>query len=387
MLVATLLAVAVIATTQPATNVGATGATLNGTVEEATTANFEYGTTTNYGLTTPVVANPPDGPVTANITGLTVDTTYHYRLVASDGTDVAQGQDQTFRTAGPPSISNQVSSAVTPTSARVTSSVNTKNIETGYRIQWGSSTSFGNLTPNVTASNGTVTASVDLTDLKPSTTYYWRTRATNAAGTRLGSRKSFKTGPLPTAITVNLSHSAVTWGGSTTLGGRVSGSGVGGLTLALEQQRPQDSGFVELKTARTGGDGGYLFMVDNVWANTRYRVVTRTPVPVTSPVVSVKSKVKVGAKARHSSRRWARVEGSILPAVDATVTLQRKRSGAGWQRVKRRLVGPADNLRSRYSFAVPRARRAAKRFRVLVQPVSGSGNARGLSRSVVVKRR
>ena len=48
MLIATVLtAVAVAApTTEPATNVTATGATLNGTVDESVTAYFDYGTTT-----------------------------------------------------------------------------------------------------------------------------------------------------------------------------------------------------------------------------------------------------------------------------------------------------------------------------------------------------
>jgi hypothetical protein len=92
--------------TLPATLVGDTGATLQGRVNPSgnpATAYFEYGTTTAYGTTTPVQSIPTgstDVDVSAAITGLTAETTYHYRLVASGGTTV-RGEDQTFTTLVP----------------------------------------------------------------------------------------------------------------------------------------------------------------------------------------------------------------------------------------------------------------------------------------------
>ena len=49
MLLATLLSLVALAApvTEPATNVGATSATLNGTVDAPSVAHFEYGTSSN----------------------------------------------------------------------------------------------------------------------------------------------------------------------------------------------------------------------------------------------------------------------------------------------------------------------------------------------------
>ena len=382
MLLATLLVIAATATTTPATNVAATSATLNGTVEGATTAHFEYGTTTNYGLVTAPQPITADGPVTADVSGLTVDTTYHYRIVS----DAGNGADMTFTTGGPPGVSDQRSSAVTPTSATVSASIDTKGLRTSYRIQWGTGTGYGRFTPTQSADTGTAAANVVLTGLLPNRTYHWRTRASNAAGTTLGPDKTFKTGPAPSGVTLSLSRGYVPWGGEVRLGGRVSGAGVNGLTVVLEQERfPLDSAFSAVTTARTGGDGGYLFTIPRLWTTTSYRVTTQTAAPITSPVAIARSVVKVGGKARHVTRRRAAIEGTVLPAVHGTASLQR-RIGKRWRQVARQTIAPADSLRSRYRFGVWRAKKLDKRFRVKVSPVRGA-HVRGWSKPLKVRRR
>jgi hypothetical protein len=68
---------------------------------QSTTYTFQYGPTTKYGITTPAA---PAGAGTkavnaaADITGLTGDKTYHYRLVASSPAGVVSGKDRTFKT-------------------------------------------------------------------------------------------------------------------------------------------------------------------------------------------------------------------------------------------------------------------------------------------------
>jgi hypothetical protein len=86
--------------------VAATAATLTGGVLPQgvdTTYHFEYGATTSYGATTPVPdADAGSGttpqPVTQDITGLTPNTTYHYRLVATSIGGTTYGADQAFTT-------------------------------------------------------------------------------------------------------------------------------------------------------------------------------------------------------------------------------------------------------------------------------------------------
>jgi hypothetical protein len=92
------------ATTSAATSVGATTATLNASVfpnKESTTYYFEYGTTPAYGSRTPD-AGPVSGnagkSVSADLTGLAPSTTYHVRVVATNGSGTVQGADITFTT-------------------------------------------------------------------------------------------------------------------------------------------------------------------------------------------------------------------------------------------------------------------------------------------------
>jgi hypothetical protein len=92
------------ATTSPASAVTATSASLNGTVnpnKEDTSYHFDWGLTTAYGSKTPsvTVSGNAGKNVTASVAGLAPATTYHFRLVASNPSGTANGQDMTFTTA------------------------------------------------------------------------------------------------------------------------------------------------------------------------------------------------------------------------------------------------------------------------------------------------
>jgi sugar lactone lactonase YvrE len=94
------------ATTQAATGVTSTGATLQGTVNPrgiATTYRFEYGPTTAYGTKAPAPdasagSGVADAAVSKAISGLTAGTTYHFRVVATNAEGTTFGADQTFST-------------------------------------------------------------------------------------------------------------------------------------------------------------------------------------------------------------------------------------------------------------------------------------------------
>ena len=98
-------AVAPLATTNEAGGITTSGATLNGTVNangESTTVTFEYGLTTSYGTTvtadqSPILGNS-DTAVSKGITGLSANTTYHYRVVAASSGGTTNGGDQVFNT-------------------------------------------------------------------------------------------------------------------------------------------------------------------------------------------------------------------------------------------------------------------------------------------------
>jgi hypothetical protein len=90
--------------TGAASNVYSGTATLNGTVnpnELSTTSYFEYGVTDTYGQSTTVQDVGSAGAVSleAEISGLSPETTYHYRIVANSQAGTSDGSDQIFTTA------------------------------------------------------------------------------------------------------------------------------------------------------------------------------------------------------------------------------------------------------------------------------------------------
>jgi hypothetical protein len=85
--------------TAGATAVSATSATLNGTVNANGTACvyfFEYGATDAYGTTTVSYSTSANSSVAITVGGLTENTTYHFRLVASNSNGTSYGADRTF---------------------------------------------------------------------------------------------------------------------------------------------------------------------------------------------------------------------------------------------------------------------------------------------------
>lgn len=108
---AAAVALATTVSTEPASNKTTGTAVLNGVINTggvATAWQFQWGKTTKYGKGTPlqqIAAGGGTVPVSATLTGLAPDTTYHFRLVATTGTGTQYypltptfGNDETFTT-------------------------------------------------------------------------------------------------------------------------------------------------------------------------------------------------------------------------------------------------------------------------------------------------
>lgn len=93
------------AITQAATLVTKSTVTLNGSVNGnnfSTIVTFEYGSTSSHDLISPVVQNPVNGSlltdVSADITGLTSNRSYHFRIKAVSSEGTSYGSEMTFTT-------------------------------------------------------------------------------------------------------------------------------------------------------------------------------------------------------------------------------------------------------------------------------------------------
>ncbi len=166
---------------------------------------YEYGKTTGLG-TRSVSQTAGSGfiaiPTPAYITGLAANTTYYYRLSASNASGVVNGSTLSFTTnTNPPPTGNapttQTNKAVdvSRTTANLTGQVNPNNVATSYWFEYGETNDLGNATALQGAGNGgsSLAASVSISNLKPLTKYYFRLNASNQFGTVNGSILSFTT--------------------------------------------------------------------------------------------------------------------------------------------------------------------------------------------------
>jgi hypothetical protein len=92
--------------TEPASSIGQTTVALTATVNprglEVDECKFEYGTTRSYGASVPCAPAPGSGTsavgVSASLFGLRNNTTYHFRVVASNLGGTSYGAGETFKT-------------------------------------------------------------------------------------------------------------------------------------------------------------------------------------------------------------------------------------------------------------------------------------------------
>jgi phosphodiesterase/alkaline phosphatase D-like protein len=176
-------------------------ATVNPNGGEVTSCSFEYGTTT-LKQSAPCSKLPGSGTasvaVSAQLKGLTPNSTYLYRISATSPSGTSKGSEGTFKTtvALAPSAETKSASEVGEHGALLNATVNPNGAEvTSCSFEYGTTTLKQSVACSALPGLGTsaVAVSARLTGLSPNTTYRFRVSATSLSGTGKGTELSFKT--------------------------------------------------------------------------------------------------------------------------------------------------------------------------------------------------
>jgi tripartite motif-containing protein 71 len=182
-------------------DVGETTATLSGAVNpEGAEAKyyFEYGTSEAYGSKTAeasLSSGTTNVEVSKEITGLLRNTTYYFRIAATNVNGTTYGSAETLTTLSP--VTTGSATGITATEAVLHGTVNPHGLATTDQFEYGLTTSYGTTVPASAESAGSGTAEVSkgyiLTGLKPDTTYHFRLVGTNSEGATDGKDATFAT--------------------------------------------------------------------------------------------------------------------------------------------------------------------------------------------------
>ena len=255
-----------------------TGAKLNGTLNpnsSATSYHFEYGTDTTYGSSTTSAAagaGAGDQSVTAELTGLTAGTTYHFRLVADNGTGgVQHGADGVFSTAPGTPVN---ATGVSVFGATLHGVINPHGVAATYRFEYGTTTAYGHSTAETDGGSDSADLAVSQATgrLTPATTYHVRVVATINGQTTASDDATFTTGAMPIAVAADPTGVTTT---QATIGGTVDTYGKDGTYRFFVDAIDGSYATTTDAQAVPAGDGahGVSAALSGLPAGERFRVV------------------------------------------------------------------------------------------------------------------
>jgi len=253
-------------------NIMATSVDLTGTIHsnggsDIAEVGFNYGLTTSYGGNVSATAGAPyTGNFTLSITGLTCNTTYHWRAYAVNSSRTGSSNDNTFTTGAcvsTPTVFFGSATDISTTSAtlngNITSVGSSSVIERGFN--YGLTTSYGtniSLTAGAPYTTGTYSSAISY--LTCGTTYHYRSYAINSVGTNYSADVNFSTSPcagVPTVITGTAT--SITTTGVTLIGSIISTGTTDVTERGFEWGLSNTYGYSQAFTGSGPYSGGYSY--------------------------------------------------------------------------------------------------------------------------------
>jgi PKD repeat protein len=202
-------------TTNAASGVGQTTATLNGSVDpndpdDGGSFTFSWGTTSGGPYNTgsqsgSFGAGTSGAAVSLQITGLTGDTTYFFQLCATNDWGTVCGGEQSFTSdSPPPTVVTGAATGITTSGATLAGTVNPNgSTVTQVFFNYGTDTSYGSsaaASPSPGGGKTAKTVQASLSALASGTTFHYQLCATNGSGSKCGGDKTFATDQPPSAV-------------------------------------------------------------------------------------------------------------------------------------------------------------------------------------------
>jgi phosphodiesterase/alkaline phosphatase D-like protein len=197
-----------VATTSDAAESGTTSATLRGSLDDlgstaSVSVSFEWGLTTSYGNETTPESRTATGKYSADLDGLSPNTTYHFRAKAV-GDVTAYGADAQFTTNTTSAlVATSDATNVSTNSARLNGELSSLGTASIVKVSFEYGTAPGSYT-QTTADQARSSAgafSADLSSLSPGATYYFRAKADGDGSPVYGVEKSFTVLTAPPSLT------------------------------------------------------------------------------------------------------------------------------------------------------------------------------------------
>jgi phosphodiesterase/alkaline phosphatase D-like protein len=264
-------------TTLPASSITTTTATLNGNLTGLGSASsaqvsFQWGLTTSYGNTTTAQTRTGTGGFSFALSGLSPQTTYHFRARAV-GDSTVYGPDIAFTTATPattpPAVTTGDAGDVGLDTAQINGNLTSLGTDSSVSVSFQVGTLpgvYGYETPQqVRDSVGTF--QFNLSGLASGTTYYYRAKAVGD-GTSYGTERSFITATPPAVTTGNASGVTAT---SVTLNGSLTSLGSAS-SVSVSFQLGTSPGAYGFETAAEvrNSTGSFQFSVSSLASGTTY---------------------------------------------------------------------------------------------------------------------